>query len=363
MVEGYSVQLPGNGTVPPLVPYPSTEQAMLFAPAERMDVIVDFSNLEPGTVVRMINTGPDAPFGGFPIDLGDLAYPVTTGQVMEFVVTEPDETPPTFTDPTYLKLKPRTELTYTNSRTVTLNEEESSQVCVEADEFGEFIIPITQIESVMPGDNFLSDCEAAHGVPFAPKAALLGVLDNSDTSVPLLWMDPFTELPVVGDTEEWVIKNFTADAHPIHLHLVQFQVINREVWDSNSPNYDPNNPNIGYTYGPYPYETGWKDTVVVYPGEIARIKAKFDIVGLYVWHCHILEHEDNEMMRPYFVRPCDLLGDLNWDGVVNQVDFFIFRNNYGTMGPVLTGDLNNDGVVNQEDFYIFRNQYGSQCVL
>ena len=52
---------------------------------------------------------------------------------------------------------------------------------------------------------------------------------------------------------------------------------------------------------PEPWESGWKDTVISYPGEITRVKAKFDVPGLYVWHCHIVEHEDNEMMRPYFV--------------------------------------------------------------
>jgi FtsP/CotA-like multicopper oxidase with cupredoxin domain len=59
----------------------------------------------------------------------------------------------------------------------------------------------------------------------------------------------------------------------------------------------------GNVYEPEPWETGWKDTVIVYPGQITRIKARFDRPGLYVWHCHILEHEDNEMMRPYHVGP------------------------------------------------------------
>ncbi len=55
---------------------------------------------------------------------------------------------------------------------------------------------------------------------------------------------------------------------------------------------------IGYVAGPAPVETGWKDTIIVYPGEIARIRLKFDVAGRFVWHCHILEHEDNEMMLP-----------------------------------------------------------------
>ena len=102
-----------------------------------------------------------------------------------------------------------------------------------------------------------------------------------------------TENPTLGDTEEWDLYNFTADAHPIHLHLVRFQVINRRLFDGTpSPHGSVQ-----------PWETGYKDTFISYPGEVARIRAKFDIAGLYVWHCHIVEHEDNEMMRPYVVSP------------------------------------------------------------
>jgi FtsP/CotA-like multicopper oxidase with cupredoxin domain len=71
--------------------------------------------------------------------------------------------------------------------------------------------------------------------------------------------------------------------------MVQFQVVNRQM----IPN--------GATYSPEPWETGFKDTVIAYPGQITRIKARFDISGLFVWHCHIVEHEDNDMMRPYRV--------------------------------------------------------------
>jgi FtsP/CotA-like multicopper oxidase with cupredoxin domain len=62
-------------------------------------------------------------------------------------------------------------------------------------------------------------------------------------------------------------------------------------------------PALGQTMPPQPWESGFKDTVIVDPGEIARIKTKFDMPGRFVWHCHIVEHEDNEMMRPYTVGP------------------------------------------------------------
>ena len=109
-----------------------------------------------------------------------------------------------------------------------------------------------------------------------------------------LWSDPIVTNPVLDATETWELYNFTADAHPIHLHLVKFKVLNRQLLDDEgTPDGDPVPPEAD--------ETGWKDTVISYPGEVTRVTATFDIEGLYVWHCHIVEHEDNEMMVPYCV--------------------------------------------------------------
>ena len=74
---------------------------------------------------------------------------------------------------------------------------------------------------------------------------------------------------------------------------MQFEIVGREAFGGGLSVVGSNDP--------LPGETGFKDTVIAFPGEITRIKAKFDLEGLYVWHCHILEHEDNEMMRPYEV--------------------------------------------------------------
>jgi FtsP/CotA-like multicopper oxidase with cupredoxin domain len=114
-------------------------------------------------------------------------------------------------------------------------------------------------------------------------------LANGDT----IWVD-VTENPTAGNAEEWQIFNFTADAHPIHLHLVRFEVMGREGIDG-SPSVVGN--------APQPWETGYKDTFISYPDEVTTVRALFDLPGLYVWHCHIVEHEDNEMMRPYVVSP------------------------------------------------------------
>jgi bilirubin oxidase len=125
-----------------------------------------------------------------------------------------------------------------------------------------------------------------------PREAELGIVDELGNPVNLSWDHPITENPALGATEIWELHNFTADAHPIHIHEVQFQVVDRR-------RFAPGRA----TRPPERWETGFKDTVIAYPGEITRVKALFDLPGLYVWHCHIVEHEDNEMMRPYRVGP------------------------------------------------------------
>jgi FtsP/CotA-like multicopper oxidase with cupredoxin domain len=266
-----------TGTTATIITNPS--QALLIAPAERSDIIVDFSGLKPDTFILMVNTAPDAPFGGFP----DIpADPETTGQVMRFIVGS--DKAPNFADPTKLALADNAPLVASNTRILSLNEEESTEVCVVIKPDG----TIKQLKKVKPGPMFIDDCMNAGGAPFAPRAALLGTVDSIGTSIPLLWSDPITENPAVGNTEEWAITNFTVDAHPIHLHLVKFQVIGRELIGGGPAPIDLQ-----------PFENGFKDTVIAYPGEITRVRAHFDLPGLYVWHCHILEHEDNEMMRPY----------------------------------------------------------------
>jgi len=296
---------------------------IILALAERADVIVDFRWVDDGTEVKLLNIGPDEPFGGgIPVDDFDPADPDTTGQVMKFVVNDdltefPGSTDGTATDPEDLVLNAEVDtLVSTNTRQVSLNERESEVVCVLADEnTGDFIVPIKNVACNLPANKIPEGTEV---VPFGPTEALLGVLDEGNP-VPLKWTDDsgtdfdftlnngrevtvnVTENPMLGTTETWEMYNFTADAHPIHLHLVRFKVVNREGLEMVGDEIKlPATPD-GNERGPEPWESGFKDTVISYPGEITRIKAKFDIEGLYVWHCHIVEHEDNEMMRPYVV--------------------------------------------------------------
>ena len=306
--RGFATPLPGNGKVPAPVPSADRDMALLMGPAERADVIVDFSGLADGTVITMVNTAPDAPFHGFPDVPAD---PATTGQVMQFVVHANLRLPSDAltVSPYDLKLKPEKPLKKTKLvRQVSLNEVESAEVCVMQDA-GENVVQV--------GGTPAQGCPAG-SVPFGPKQALLGVVDLTDPrnprGIPLRSNDTteiskpvpvtlssgvvvhvnVTENPRLGDAEEWQIYNFTVDAHPMHLHLVRFQVVGRRAMNG-GPSVVGN--------APQPSESGFKDTVIAYPGEITTIKAVFDIPGLYLWHCHIVEHEDNEMMRPFVVSP------------------------------------------------------------
>jgi FtsP/CotA-like multicopper oxidase with cupredoxin domain len=171
------------------------------------------------------------------------------------------------------------------------------------------------------------------------NAGLVGQMEGS-----IAWHSPTTENPALDSTEEWEIWNVTGDAHPVHLHLVNFEVLGRQeiAWDSATNEddrvLDPDDitappPNgdgtylvtqpvvqhngligdgfriVNLTYGPeIPQpaeyvENAPKDMVTALPGQITRIKATFDKPGRYVWHCHILSHEDHEMMRVMFVGP------------------------------------------------------------
>jgi spore coat protein A, manganese oxidase len=118
------------------------------------------------------------------------------------------------------------------------------------------------------------------------------------------WHAPITEKPVLNTTEIWELANLTDDVHPIHLHMVRFQILDRRVFDV----FDYMNKDqlrfTGPVMAPDANELGWKDTVRVNSHTLTRIIVPFvGYPGRYVWHCHILEHEDNEMMRPYEVLP------------------------------------------------------------
>jgi spore coat protein A, manganese oxidase len=249
------------------------DNRLLMGLAERADVIVDFTNVPVGNYV-LGNVGPDEPFGGgmpgvdFPV-----SDPDSTGQVMQFRVVpavDVDETTP----PQFLELPAITPLP---GETVTR--------------------PLALIESMGMGhDAEGNDVEG-------PVEALLGeVID--DVPEERLWMDPVTENPAVGSTEVWEFYNTTGDAHPMHVHEVVFEVVNREALETDEEGevVEPIQLTGDITL-PEPWESGFKDTVIAYPAQVTRMRARFATLGQFVWHCHIVEHEDNEMMRPYRIGP------------------------------------------------------------
>jgi spore coat protein A len=114
------------------------------------------------------------------------------------------------------------------------------------------------------------------------------------------WHMPVTEKPLVNTTEIWELVNLTQDTHPIHLHLVRFQLLGRRSFDVAYFNKTRELRFLAPAIDASPSEAGWKDTIRADPGMVTRIIVPFDgFAGRYVWHCHILEHEDNDMMRPY----------------------------------------------------------------
>jgi spore coat protein A len=269
------------------LPTPIARTELLLGPAERADVVVDFSALQVGTSVTLLNLGPDEPFGGGePGEDFPPSDPRTTGQVMQFRVVELASTDGS-ADPATLDLpEPPAVGAATNVRRLSLNEADSLVLCV--NERGKSI-----------------PCDSSASVaPYGPVRALLGTVGADDAPAPSMWEEDTTELPALGSVETWELYNFTADAHPIHIHLVQFEIVDRQALEVDDEGMAVSPARLaGPPRGPEPWETGRKDTIVVYPGEVARVRARFDVEGLFVWHCHILEHEDNEMMRPFRVVP------------------------------------------------------------
>jgi FtsP/CotA-like multicopper oxidase with cupredoxin domain len=241
---------------------------LLMCPAERADVIVDFTNVPQGSYV-LGNTAPDGPFAGVGIDLP--ADPASTGQVMQFRVG-PALGVDTTTPPQFLQLPAITPFT------------------------GGIVRPVALLEEL---SQFFAD---------APAELRLGTVAGdpnagSGTWEALKWMDPITENPAVGATEVWEIYNGTVDAHPMHIHEVLFEVVNRQPIFVDEVNQTVQVVPGSVPLSPELWEDGWKDTVIAYPGQVTRVRMQFTQPGQYVWHCHIVSHEDNEMMRPYRIGP------------------------------------------------------------
>ena len=272
-VEVWQIGNEGGFLVAPVNLTEGHENRLLLGLAERADVIVDFTDVPVGNHV-LGNVGPDEPFGGgVPGVDFEPADPGSTGQVRQFRVV-PADAPHDSTPPQFLQLPPLAALP---AETVTR--------------------PLALIEKM--GMGFDAEGNELEG----PVEALLGNVVGG-VAEEKLWMDPVTENPAVGATEVWEMYNTTGDAHPMHVHEVVFEVVNREglVLDDDDEVVEPITLD-GNVTPPEPWETGFKDTVIAYPGQVTRVRARFSTPGQFVWHCHIVEHEDNEMMRPYRIGP------------------------------------------------------------
>ena len=294
------------------LPRPVASSQLTMAPGERLDVVVDFTGVRAGTRF-LIRNAARAPFPA-----GDAPDPATVAQVMELRVVALRGSD------TSVVMTPQLDLRLSNPL-VSLRATPPSTV------------PVRRLT--------LNEDQGAGGP--------LRVLINNTSFMPSI-----TEVPQVGSTEIWEIVNLTADTHPIHLHLIELQLLDRRrfnadaygtAYESAFPggvyvagsgpprpygtcaagavcggNLDPAPYFSAPPVGPAPGEAGWKDTFQMNPGEVTRVVVRFAPQRVpfgavapgtnlfpfdpsrgpgYVWHCHIIDHEDNDMMRPYFVRP------------------------------------------------------------
>ncbi|GCE07358.1 multicopper oxidase family protein [Dictyobacter aurantiacus] len=339
---------------------PLSSNALLLAPAERADLIIDFSGLN-GHNFTLTNDAP-APFPD-----GDNPDPATTGRIMQFRVGSSLSSPDNSYNPAS-GARLRGSNRYQPPALVRLaNAQQGSLASGVTPSLTRQLI---LIENEGPGGPL---------EVLVNNTKWTGLREGTQTPIPgsqpIALRNPeyLTELPRTGSTEVWEIINLTEDAHPIHIHLVQFQLINRQQFDKDAyfatysslfpggtytgvlpdgslgpvtyppgvyiPGYGPpqtyTTPNSGGALGGNPdvkpylqgsvippdaNEAGWKDTIKIYPGQVGRLALRWAPTALavsavypgenhyvfdptagpgYVWHCHILDHEDNEMMRPY----------------------------------------------------------------
>jgi spore coat protein A len=275
------------GTEGGFLPAPVPMQSILLAPAERADVIVDFSDVAVGAKLILYSDAP-APF-----PMGDDSTDYFAGNKKGDVITQPGYGPDTRTlmqfrvgprigakdpKPAPLKLPPIAPLTGAMVvRNLTLNEG--------FDSYGRLIQQLGTDEQTSPG--------------YFSRG----------------YMDEATETPLAGSTEIWRVFNLTGDTHPIHMHLTNAQVIGRRKFKVGSYNGTPQF--TGPMRKPDDNEMGWKETIRMQPGDMTELIMRFDLPGgpagvtvpqspmgghEYVWHCHILEHEEHDMMRPLIVK-------------------------------------------------------------
>ncbi len=260
---------------------------LLLGPSERVDLVIDFSQMN-GRRLILSNTAGDAPFGGDLVADPDDTFPDRrTDRIMAFDVVRsrnwhvPDRFDPRAL-PTYRGVRGAAD----KVRGVALFEG--------SDEYGRL-------------------------QPMLGTAWRTKDIDGKVQNGTMPWHAPITETPALGSTEVWEIYNTTMDAHPVHVHLVDFEILERHPFQADvvPQPVKQHDGAVGQGYRlenrvvdrgtSIPkhglYERAPRDVVTAYPGEVTKIKMKWGRPGRYVWHCHILGHEDHDMMRPLEVQP------------------------------------------------------------
>jgi spore coat protein A len=268
------------GTDGGLLEKPQNLSTVIISPSERLDLIIDFS-LVPGSQIFMNNSGA-APYP----DAEPALCPVGTKSVMKFIVNNRTKYPLKNHIPIPSRLRKPD--------------------------------PIISLKDAYWRKAHMQEFDDTQQNP------IQDLLNN------LTWTQPVSFYPVVGSTEVWEFINFTPDAHPMHVHLIQFQFLNQQSFNQSlymeggcslQVTFNPhtNNTNNNATtscfteepQGPLQNQIGWKDTMLAFPASVTRIIIKFTtqdgqpfpfdptLGPGYVWHCHISDHEDNDMMRPY----------------------------------------------------------------
>lgn len=245
------------GTDGGLLPAPVTLSEVTLGPAERADLIVDFSVHAPGTEIILQNSAPS------PYPAGDPMHDIPN--VMKFVVQ--NQTGFTGTIPASLR----------------------------------------PMETLNP-QNAVTTRELTLASAADPCSGSMWLIDG------MHW-DHIHEYPMLGTTEIWSFINRSGISHPMHMHMIFFQVLDRQDFNIVDGQVVP----IGNPIPAPPQEDGWKDTVMAHPGQITRVIARFDdYMGRYPYHCHILEHEDHGMMRQFEVvgPPPGIPANSTWGAVI-----------------------------------------------
>jgi len=276
----------------------AADEGLTLAPAERADILIDFSRFR-GKRVRLVNIA-GAPFHSpdFIIDppgAADLEKRVPFPNVMQFRVEE-EHTHDSFEtlelpvplSPSFVRLSH--DMPHSAHRWVALVEDGDAHMLTLRE-----LLPVHDdyagpVIEVQDGDNGLKRFRvAAHDFP-----------------------DTVNFFVAEGATEVWKFINLSEDVHPVHVHLVRFQAISRQAVenaDAVDISSDSTASDAPLVINPEPLpitpsEQGWKDTIRVNPGEVVSIMATFEgFFGRFMYHCHMVEHEDSDMMRPFVVLP------------------------------------------------------------